>query len=126
MDEDGRLSASDEIVTRSATPDPTSIVDPEPGKYLIWFQSLSLPDGGHVRFDLRTWLVRDAEPDDPDPAPGLVLDGDPQHAYPATERPFQLRWSGVSGSEPLRGLVTWYDGDRRLANSIVEIDSAGD
>ena len=25
-----------------------------------------------VRFDLRTWAVRDPEPDDPDPAPGLV------------------------------------------------------
>ena len=47
-----------------------------------------------------------------------------------TPRTFDLRWSGFGGTDELRGIVLWYDGDRAepaklLASSVVEVTPAG-
>ena len=84
-----------------------------------------------VRFDLRTWTVRDPEPDDPDPAPGVVAGGDPLDSEPqdTKELPLKLRWNGVDGEEPLRGIVDWRAGEtpagEPLGASLVEVTPAG-
>ena len=99
------------------------VIQPPPGKYL-----LSASGAGDVAatFDLSSWSVADPRPDDPAPAPGIVLGGDPQRAFPAAERTFDLRYAGVGGSQPLRGIVLWYDGERAdparlLGSSVVEV-----
>ena len=99
------------------------VISPPAGRYLLWATGAS---DTPVRFGLSSWTVTDPQPDDPAPGPGIVLGGDPQHAFPAAERPFDLHWSSVGGSQPLRGIVLWYDGDRAdparlLGSSVVEV-----
>lgn len=69
-----------------------------------------------------TWLVADPKPDDPEPAPGLVAEGDPFAVYPGAKRTVRLRWTGADGDRPLRGIVAWRgSGEKELATSIVDV-----
>jgi hypothetical protein len=94
------------------------------GKYLIWI--VAEPHEPTITFDLRTWAVDDPKPDDPEPAPGLVADGD-LFAFEAIDHDFPLSWHAVTGSEPLRGLVAGQgNGEGNvLARSIVRLTPAG-
>ena len=103
------------------------VISPPPGTYVL---SVSGSSEVPVTFDLSTWTVADPQPDDPALGPGIVLGGDPQQAFPAAKRTFDLRWSGIGGTDELRGIVLWYDGDRAdpaklLASSVVEVTPAG-
>ncbi len=126
-DGDGILSAGDEPVGLSSpTPDDERVELPAAGRHFVNVTAIGAQP---VRFDLRTWLVADPRPDDQQPAPGLVVEGDPQAAFPAEARPFGLRWSGVTGDEELRGVVTWHEGpaagrDDVLAATTVEVTPA--
>jgi subtilisin family serine protease len=93
------------------------------GKYVIWI--VAEPHDGTITFDLRTWTVDDPKPDDPEPAPGLVAGGDVS-AFSPVKHDFPLSWSGVTGSEPLRGVVEWrgHDDGTVLARSIVRLTPA--
>jgi hypothetical protein len=112
VDGDGRYTVTDQNDRVSPTsPDPAEWNEADAtrlpaGKYLVsvWVPE---PHDASVPFDLRTWTVDDPQPDDPQPAPGLVADGDVDRVWPAAPHSFPLRWSGVTGSEPLRGLVEW-------------------
>ena len=127
LDEDGVLDPADPLaegVDLDRTDNTrVDVVSPPPGKYILYVSG----DGDEpVTFDATSWAVADPKPDDPAPGPGIVLAGDPQQAFPAAERTFQLGWSGVGGDEQLRGIVLWYDGDRAdpgrlLGSSVVEV-----
>jgi hypothetical protein len=127
-DGDGVRSAGDEPAGPfNPTPDDERVALPQPGRYFVNVIGLAAEP---PRFDLRTWLVADPQPDDPRPAPGLTLEGDPQAAFPAQPRPFLLRWTGATGGEPLRGVVTWHEGpgpgeDDLLATTHVEVAPGG-
>jgi subtilisin family serine protease len=129
VDRDGLINTFyDEFVGRFDREDPwgTEQLRPVPGDYLI---QVSGSADAPFAFDLRTWLVADPRPDDPAPAPGLVVAGDPQFAFPASEQPFELRWSGVDGTEELRGVVAWRNPNAPaeaadLATTIVEVAPA--
>jgi subtilisin family serine protease len=92
------------------------------GKYLVQVNAID-PHDSPIPFDLRTWQVDDPQPDDPQPAPGIVAGGDVDFVSPLQERTFDLRYSGVTGSESLRGLVEWNGaGDANvLARSVVRV-----
>jgi Subtilase family/Fibronectin type-III domain/Peptidase inhibitor I9 len=127
-DGDGRFSGGDLPVTPFEDQPPNGTSDdkafPEPGRYFVAYAADA---AGPIHLDAYVWLVHDAKPDDPDPAPGLVLAGDPQKAFgAAAARDFELRWNGV-GTLPLRGLVAWYSGtaaDPRhlLATTVVTME----
>ncbi len=92
------------------------------GSYLVQVNAIE-PYDTSIEFDLRTWLVDDPRPDDPQPRPGLVAGGDVDVLAPAQEHAFDVRFSGVGGTESLRGLIEW-DGAREgnvLARSIVRV-----
>ncbi len=114
-DGDGRFGPLDETVNHSNhenNPRDDAAL-PEPGRYFV---HLAADSEAPVRFDLRTWTVRDPAPDE-----GFVLDGDPQQAFPAAERTFRLRWDEAALTEPLRGVVVWKDGERTLGTSVVDV-----
>jgi subtilisin family serine protease len=96
------------------------------GKYLVQINAVE-PYASSIAFDLRTWRVDDPRPDDPAPAPGLVVDGDVDAVSPTRQHTFHVRVSGVGGSEPLRGLVEWNGagGGNVLARSVVRVAPAG-
>jgi hypothetical protein len=77
-----------------------------------------------IPFDLRIWTVDDPRPDDPQPAPGLAIDGDVEYVSPAQQHTFGLHYTGAGGSESLRGMIEWDGaGDANvLARSIVRVD----
>jgi hypothetical protein len=92
------------------------------GKYLVQINAIE-PYPKSIGFDLRTWVVDDPAPDDPQPAPGLVVDGDVDFLAPAQEHAFDVRFNGIEGTEPLRGLIEWDGaGDGNvLARSVVRV-----
>jgi subtilisin family serine protease len=92
------------------------------GKYLVQVNAVDV-HAQPIAFDLRTWQVDDPAPDDPQPAPGLVADGDVDFLSPAQEHAFDVRFNGVGGTESLRGLIEWDGaGDGNvLARSIVRV-----
>jgi subtilisin family serine protease len=128
VDGDGRwtpVDQNDEVSLPVAWEGPLDEADAvrlPAGKYLVQVNAVE-PYGSAIPFDLRTWQVDDPRPDDPAPAPGIVVDGDVDAVSPAREHTFHLRVSGVGGSEPLRGLVEWNgSGDRNvLARSVVRV-----
>lgn len=126
LDEDGNIDPADppaEGVDFDRTDyRRVDVTPPPPGKYVL---SVSGASDAPVTFDLESWTVADPRPDDPAPGPGIVLGGDPQQAFPAAKRTFDLRWSDVGGSDQLRGIVLWSDGDRPLGSSIVEVTPTG-
>ncbi len=131
LDGDGTVDPADPVA-EGADLDRTDftrvdVISPPPGKYVL---SVSGSSDVPVTFDLSSWTVADPKPDDPAPGPGIVLGGDPQHAFPLAKSAFDLRWSGVGGSDELRGIVLWYDGDRAdpakvLGSSVVEVTPGG-
>ncbi|MDX6678738.1 MAG: hypothetical protein QOE31_2790, partial [Solirubrobacteraceae bacterium] len=130
VDLDGRWSPVDyggEVSLRhdwSGPPvDEADAVRVPAGRYLVQVNVTDIYDQS-VPFDLRIWQVDDAAPDDPQPAPGLVVDGDVNSVSPAREQTFSLRYSGAGGSESLRGMIEWAGaGDANvLARSIVRVD----
>jgi hypothetical protein len=92
------------------------------GRYLVQVNAIE-PYEQSIEFDLRTWRVDDPAPDDPQPAPGLVADGDVDFLSPAPPHAFGVRFDGVGGTESLRGMIEWDGaGDGNvLARSIVRV-----
>ena len=131
-DANGVISQEDEFINAALAGLPNEeavTLDVPAGDYLVGvFGPFGEPA---VRFDLRTWTVRDPEPDDPDPAPGVVAGGDPLDSEPqdTKELPLKLRFNGVDGEEPLRGIVDWHAGEtpagEPLGASLVEVAPAG-
>jgi subtilisin family serine protease len=127
VDGDGRYTPLDPIVGEPGPGDDFSradLVAPEPGKYLVRVSGFSEQP---FRAATSVWLVNDPRPDDPEPAPGLVAAGDPFNVYPGAERTLSLRWNGVDGDAPLRGVVVWHEGQQPgpvLGRSIVEVRPA--
>jgi subtilisin family serine protease len=120
VDGDGRLSPGDRPASAFEwqSTDNASRADgvlPEPGKYLLIIES---ERPGPV--PVTTWTVADPRPDDPEPAPGLVADGDPFHAYPQPRQPLALRWNGADGDAPLRGVVLWHRGAQPTGESVID------
>jgi subtilisin family serine protease len=134
VDGDGRYTPVDQnaLVSRQQEgDDPTrwheaDALDLPAGKYLVEVH-VPEPHDQPVPFDLRTWRVDDPQPDDPAPAPGLVLDGDGQER-PAAPHAFTLRYGGVTGDEPLRGVVDWQGSTaaNRLGETVVRLQPADD
>jgi subtilisin family serine protease len=122
-DGNGKRSQEDEYLPPSVPglePGEYARLDVPAGDYLVGAFSRDTP----VRFDLRTWLVDEPAPDDPE----LVAAGDPLDSAPAweAERTLKLRWSGAEDPEPLRGVVLWHAGPtpsegERLGASVVEV-----
>ncbi|WCB91477.1 protease [Baekduia alba] len=133
VDGDGYYTPVDQnaLVSRSQSGDDPAqwheadALDLPAGKYLIEVH-VPEPHDQPVPFDLRAWQVDDPKPDDPSPAPGLVVDGDGQES-PAAPHVFTLRFNGVSGDEDLRGLVDWQGStaDRHLGATVVRLRPAG-
>jgi hypothetical protein len=131
VDRDGRWTPVDysgQVELDRPYPGPQNEADAPrlaPGPYLVQINAIE-PYDKTVTFDLRTWNVDDPTPDDPQPAPGIVLDGDGDN-LPGDSHEFDLRWNGVSGTEPLRGIVEWLgDGeDNVLARSVVRVSGQG-
>jgi hypothetical protein len=134
VDGDGRYTPVDQndVVSRPQEGDDPAAwheadaLDLPAGKYLIEVH-VPEPHDQPVPFDLRTWNVDDPQPDDPAPAPGLVLDGDGQEG-PAAPHSFMLKYNGVTGDEPLRGVVDWQGSTaaNRLGETVVRVRLAGD
>lgn len=129
VDGDGRWTPVDQGDDVSLPPDFSGPVDEADavrlpaGRYLVQVNATDSYDKA-IAFDLRTWQVDDPQPDDPQPAPGIVADGDVDGVSPAEEHTFSVRYNGVSGSESLRGLIEWDGaGDGNvLARSIVRVN----
>jgi len=128
VDGDGRFTPTDQgdqVSIQHQYPGPQDEADAPrlpAGKYLVQV-NVPEPHDRTVTFDLRTWTVDDPKPDDPQPAPGLVADGDVDGVWPAAEHAFPMRWNGAAGDESLRGLVEWQGaGDGNvLARSVVRL-----
>ncbi len=122
-DHDGRFSVADEDVGTFSDGDPgrSDVVRPPAGDYIVRVGGIS---PAPFDIDLSTWLVTDPQPDDPAPAPGLVVDGDAS-VWPAGQHTFTARWNGVSGDQPLRGVIAWVDGDHPLADTVVQVAPPG-
>jgi subtilisin family serine protease len=131
VDGDGRWTPVDygaqvspEPTDGSLPPHEADAFDLPAGKYLVWV--VAEPHDGTITFDMRTWVVDDPKPDDPQPAPGLVAGGDVSTFSPV-KHDFPISWNGVTGSEPLRGVVEWrgHTDDDVLARSVVRLTPAG-
>jgi subtilisin family serine protease len=127
-DSNGVISQEDEFINSAIAglPNHEAVTfDAPAGDYLVGI--FAEPGTPAVRFDLRTWTVRDPQPDDPDPAPGVVAAGDPLDSEPEDTKqlPLKLRWNGAEGEEPLRGIVDWRAGEtpsgEPLGVSLVEV-----
>lgn len=98
---------------------------PEAGKYVLAVVGFTTKSPSST-YDLTSWLVADPGPDQPAPAPGITVTGDPVAVTPGQQVPLTLNWSGVGAAGTYLGLVTYHDSATpTLANakrySVVEL-----
>src|SRR3954452_14801127 len=108
---DGTFDPSEQVGI-SATATATESVElplPDAGKYLVAVVGFSIQPGGST-YDLTQWTVTDPQPDDPAPAPGLTVTGDPFTASPGATVPLTLNWSGVTAPGTYLGVATYHQG----------------
>jgi hypothetical protein len=94
---------------------------PAAGDYIVDVIGIS-PEP--FRLDLSTRLVQDPKANDPTPAPDIAVEGDTTQ-WPAAKHTFNVRWNGVTGPEPLRGVIAWVDDadpqrEHRLGTTVVD------
>jgi subtilisin family serine protease len=126
-DSDGNGSY-DEPVASSGTSGSNESIEhafPDPGNYVVAVVGFSIHPGGST-YDLTQWLVADPQPDDPAPAPGLTITGDPVDAVLGQPVPLTLNWSAVAEPGTYLGVATYHQGatptaDNQRAYSIVEL-----
>ena len=104
--------------------------DPEPGRYGVEIVGFATQTPVST-FDLETWVVSDATPDDePGDGPALKVSGEPATVATADEVDLSVDWSDVKAKGTYMGVVTYHDGatpaDDRLGSTIVELVKTAD
>jgi subtilisin family serine protease len=126
-DSDGNGSY-DQLVAQSATSGANESIEqafPDAGDYVAAIVGFAIQPGGST-YDLTQWLVADPQPDDPAPAPGLTITGDPVNVVVGQPVALTLNWSDVTEPGTYLGVATYHQGatptaDNQRAYSIVEL-----
>jgi subtilisin family serine protease len=119
---------NDEIVAQSASgiaTEEVEIPEPEAGHYGVAVVGFTTKSPNSV-YDLTNWLVADPSPDNPSPAPGLTVTGDPASVVIGCTPALKLNWSGVGADGLYLGVVTYHTGatptaGNAKATSLVEL-----
>jgi hypothetical protein len=99
---------------------------PDAGKYVVAVVGFTTAEPDSV-YDVTNWVATDAQPDNPAPAPGIVLSGDPVNATTGANVPLTLQWSGVDTPGTYLGVVTYHQGAtptdaNEIGMSLVELN----
>jgi hypothetical protein len=90
---------------------------PAAGNYVVAVVAFTTATGGSV-YDLSTWVVNDASPDDPSNAPGLTVTGDGA-VTTGVAKTLTANWSGVAAKGLYLGVVTYHPTNApAMANAI--------
>ena len=83
--------------------------NPLPGAYR--FSVRGFTANPVATFDLTTWLINDAAPDDPaaPPGPGLAITGDPAAVTPGGNAALTIEWRGFDQPGTYLGLITYHN-----------------
>jgi hypothetical protein len=102
---DGKLSDAVRVAssTRADSAEQVNVTFPTAGRYVVAVVGLVTASGGTV-YDLSTWVVDDAAPDDG----GLAVTDDPLTVRPGDPATLPLHWSGVDAQGLYLGLVTYH------------------
>ena len=113
---------------------PTAIEDvtlplPAAGNYAVAVVGFATQTGGSV-YDLSTWVVNDASPDDPSNPPGLTVTGDGA-VTTGVAKTLTLNWSGAAAKGLYLGVVTYHATNAPTtgniaAVSVVELNKTAD
>ncbi len=102
---------------------------PDAGKYVVAVVGFttSVPDSV---YDVTNWVATDAQPDNPAPAPGITVTGDPVNATNGANVPLTLNWSDVAALGTYLGVVTYHQGAtpsdaNEIGMSVVELNRTG-
>ena len=102
---------------------------PDAGKYVVAVVGFTTAVPDSV-YDVTNWVATDPQPDNPAPAPGIVVSGDPVNAANGANVPLTLQWSDVAALGTYLGVVTYHQGAtptaaNEIGMSIVELTRTG-
>ncbi len=133
-DPNGDGNYSDAVLVGSSTAtgsaETVNLLMPTSGRYVVAVLGFATKPGGSV-YDLSTWVVNDASPDDAANAPGITVSGDPKAVVAGTPTTLTLNWSGLAARGTYLGVVTYHASSSPTtantgAMSIVELTSTVD